>query len=343
MSYKVEEYDITGIRDSDLEPIVAVGNRLQSEAEPRASDLTIDEFRIFAHAPGRRQKHLVVRTESGEVAGIGTWNHPTDGTSADILRTMVGTVPEHRRKGVGTMILDYVTRAAEEMGRDTLEGWHHDTVPGGAAFAAAVGATGEFAMHQNVVLIADIDRQLMETWARIGEETAPGYSVRLYQDLLPEELLDDMAHLSHVLDRDMPRADDMEPRTWTAEHYDEMQRHYLEESEALTALAFHDTSGKAVGMSQIVRRKSDPTTWQVTVTMVDPEHRGNSLGKWVKGTVNVAALERWDGGVYQQTNKAFANEPMLAINHEMGFTHELTMTRVTVPTATARAYLVSRT
>jgi hypothetical protein len=77
--------------------------------------------------------------------------------------------------------------------------------------------------------------------------------------------------------------------------------------------------------------------------MVDPDHRGRSLGKWLKGAVNLAALEGWDGGVYQETGNAFTNEAMLAINHAMGFRHELTMTDVEIALDDALGYVASMT
>lgn len=343
VTYRLTEFDVDETSDDDLRPVLDAANLLEREQDPRASDMTLDELRIFTALPGMEQRAFVAWTDSGDVAAIGDWRHPTDGSSADVLNCAVRVLPEHRRHGIGTMMLRHLANAADQMARGKLQGWIFDTVPSGAAFVAAIGATtGDFAFQRNVVRIADLDRSLMDSWSRIGEERAAGYSIRLFEGLLPDEVLDDVAYLHMVLDRDMPRADDMEPREWTAQRYDEMQRHYARESEALTAIAYHDDSGRAVGLSQLARRKADPATWLVTVTMVDREHRGHSLGKWVKGVVNIAALERWEDGVHQETNNAFTNEAMLAINREMGFKHEYSMSYVTMTVDDARAYLDRR-
>lgn len=343
MTYKLNEVDVDRATDQELQPVLEVVNQLEREQDPRSSGLTVDELRVFSHEPGTTQQHVMITTPDGDIAGMGGWSYPSDGSNESVLHCMLGVVIEHRRNGVGRMLLEYLTESAENLRRSKLIGWHFDTVPAGADFVRAIGArTGDFAFHRNVVRVADIDRSLMERWARIGEERAPGYSMHLHEGLLPEELLEDMAHLHRILDRDMPRAEEMKPRKWTAESYDEFQRHFGKESEALTAIAIHDADGQAVGMSQIVRRKSDPKTWLVTVTMVDREHRGHSLGKWVKGTVNVAALDQWDGGEYQETNNAFSNEAMLAINRQMGFVHERSMFLASLDVTDARAYLMSR-
>jgi GNAT superfamily N-acetyltransferase len=342
LTYAIVEYSVDDMSDVELEPILDATNRINREAQPRAVAMTVDDLRTFAVSPGMIQHRYAVHDDSGRLVALGAARYPGDGTNADILICQIQVLPEHRRRGVGTLLLERVTGEAERLGRHTLQSWYLDTVPAAAAFVDAIGARRTLEFYENVLRIADLDRGLMESWSRIGQERAPGYSVRLIEGSLPEGLLADIAHLYYVLERDMPVSDGFEPRDWNAARVREMQEHYLEGVDSLVALAIHEGSGTAVGMSQLIRRKSDPTTWLVTVTMVDPEHRGRSLGKWLKGTVNVAALEQWPGGIYQETGNAFTNEPMLAINRAMGFEHEHTAVDCLLGVETARAYLASR-
>jgi len=158
----------------------------------------------------------------------------------------------------------------------------------------------------------------------------------------PESMLEDIAHLYYVLERDMPMTEGIEPREWSADLVASMQEHYQRGTQSISAVATHNESSRAVGLTQLIRRLNDPTTWIVTTTMVDPEHRGNGLGKWLKAAANLAALDRWPGGVYQETGNAVTNEAMLAINRQMGFEHELTTTDIEVEVEDARKYLESR-
>lgn len=342
MTYQLSEYDVSSMSDQDLKVIVDAANALSRESEPRAVDLTLDEFRIFTSSPGMTQHRYLVNDADGNLAAVGGARYPNDGTNTDLLLTTIRVLPEHRRHGIGTLMLRRLVELATERGRSRIQGVFFDTVPAGRAFAQTVGAEPTIDFHANVIPIADIDRELMRTWAELGAERAPGYSLELIDGPLPETRFSDVAHLYYVLERDMPMSDDFEPRDWNADRIEEMQEHYLKGTDALSALAIHDETGTAVGMSQMIRRKSDPTTWIVTVTMVDPAHRGKSLGKWVKGTVNVAAMERWEGGIYEETGNAFTNEAMLAINHAMGFQHEFTVTDCSISVAGAQAYLDSR-
>lgn len=342
LTFRLSEYEIGSLTDDELGPIVEAINLLSREAEPRAVDLTLDDFRIFAGSPGMTQHRYAVHDATGTVAALGGGRYPSDGTNPGLLLTTIRVLPAFRRKGIATMILSRLVDLAAELGRSRIQGFFFDTVPAGRQFARAVGAEERLDFHENVIRVADLDRDLMRSWSEIGAERAPGYTIELFEGPVPESRLSDIAHLYHVLERDMPMSQDFEPREWSADRVAQEQEHYLGGADSIAALAVHEDTHTAVGMSQMIRRKSDPTTWSVTVTMVDPDHRGKSIGKWVKGTVNIAALESWEGGVYEETGNAFTNEAMLAINHAMGFEHEFTITDCSVSIEDARGYLSSR-
>jgi GNAT superfamily N-acetyltransferase len=122
-----------------------------------------------------------------------------------------------------------------------------------------------------------------------------------------------------------------------------MVANFLEGVDLLSAIAVEDESGEPVGLSQLGKRHSDDTTWFVTTTMVDPDHRGHALGKWLKAAACLEALERWPRPIWMETGNAFTNEPMLGINHAMGFAHEFTMSEVEVGVDRVDTYLASRT
>lgn len=340
MGYRFEEVDFASMSNEALQPILDATNRANRESRPRSVDLTHDELR--ASAPGMVRRRFMVTGPGGEFSGFTEGRYPDDGTSPELLLCMLRVVPRHRRTGVGTAMLAHLVELAGELGRTRLKGYYFDTIPAGSAFALAVGAEPNLHFHENVLRLSELDRDLMETWAGLGDGRAPGYSLRLFDGEVPPRWHDDIAHLFVVLERDMPTAGDLDPREWDAGLVRETLDHILQSGDMISALAIHDKTETAVGISQLARRRSDPATWQVTFTMVDPDHRGRSLGKWLKGATNVEALERWEGGVYQETGNAFTNKAMLAINHAMGFEHELTITDCSVSIERAKAYLAGR-
>ncbi|MGH3650103.1 MAG: GNAT family N-acetyltransferase [Acidimicrobiia bacterium] len=343
MGSEIDEINLKEMSDEALTPVLHFVNELSRELHPRHVDLSLGDLRTFADFPGNIRRRFVVHEETGDLVAMSEVRYPDDGSNPDVLRCEIRVGTEHRRQGLGTMLLGHIAGIATELGRRTLLSWHFDTVPAGAAFARTVGAEEKLQFHDNVLRIEDLDVELMRSWATAGPERAPGYSVEVITGRWPQELLEGIAHLYYVLERDMPTSAGLEPREWTAELIDQMQNHLLQSIDALTAIAFEDATGDPVGMSQLIRRHSDPTTWTVTTTMVDPEHRGKAIGKWVKGAANLAALEAWKGGVNQETGNAFTNEAMLAINRAMGFEHEMTTTDVEIEVDDALAYVSSKT
>ncbi len=337
--YDIREIRIPELDDAELEPIVAGLNVLWSEREPRHIDFSVAEYRTYATGPGSVRHHYVATDKDGESAGFLALTYPDDGTTPRLLRTSIAVLPEHRRKGLATALLRIATDTARDLGREVLSGPYFDTVPAGQSFAEAIGATKTLDFHSNTVRIDDLDLEMLTGWQEQGPLRAPGYSVDIVEGMYPEDILEGMAHLYLVLERDMPQPENWEPRSWNAGFLKEWLGNFLKAVHLLTAIAFEDESGAPVGMSQLGRRHSEPTTWFVTTTMVDPEHRGHALGKWVKAAACLEALERWPAAEWMETGNAFTNEAMLGINHAMGFRHEFTMSEVEIGVEEAEDFL----
>ena len=342
MGVRIDEVDYDTLDDAGLEAILAITNGVSREANARFVDFELEEFRLLSSGPGRVRHRFVARDSNDEIVGVAEGSYADDDSNPSRLRAQISVDSDSRRSGVGTALLAELVELAQRLDRSTIHGWHFDTIPAGAEFARAVGATEGLQFHDNVLEIANLDRELMRRWRDEGPARAPGYSVEVIEGPWPGKLLGDIAHLYFVLERDMPLAEGIEPREWTPELVASMQSHYQQGTESISALAFEDSTGTVVGLTQLLRRIADPTTWIVTTTMVDPAHRGKGLGKWVKAAANLETLERWAGGVYQETGNAFTNEPMLAINREMGFEHELTTTDVELDPEVALEYLRSK-
>ena len=342
LGYSLHEWDIEALDEDRLRAIVDLTNEISAESEPRHTDLTTDEFRMFVNSPGRIRRRFVVRSGTDRPVAQLSTSYADDGSNPHRMRVSMAVAPQHRRRGIGSRLLGQAAEIARELGRSTLTGEVFDTVEAGGAFLTAVGGKRTLDHHLNSLKIADLDRDLLQQWVDQGPERAPGYLVNVFDGNFPDEYLDGLAHLYLVLERDMPTPDGQEPREWTPELVHQFMEHFLRGTEALTAVAIHDESGQAAGMSQLVRRTADPSKWIVTTTMVDPAHRGHALGKWVKGAVNLEALDRWPDGEYQETENAVTNDAMLRINHAMGFEHELTLAEVEVDVDQVEKYLASR-
>jgi GNAT superfamily N-acetyltransferase len=339
--YALSEYSLGDLSDAELEPIIRLSNLIGQEREPRHSDVTVEEARILFDSPGQVRRRFVVRDGNQPVA-MAVFQHADDDSNRNLLRVAITVAPDHRRKGIGTSLLARAAAAADELDRTLLSGEVFSTVPAGSAFANEVGGRSQMDFDTNVLDMADLDRQLMKGWVEEGSTRADGYTIRTFPGMFPDELLGGIAHLFMVLERDMPTPASWEERHYSAEEIREFLAHLLAAGETITAVAVHDATGEAAGLSQLYRRRAEPSTWQVITTMVDPKHRGHGLGKWVKGASNLMAQEIWGDARYQETSNAHTNEAMLAINRAMGFRHEYAMTNYEADLADVKSYLGRR-
>lgn len=340
--YTLEEFVAAELSDADQEALLDLFNRTAREREPRHEDYSKDEMLMVFGSPGEVRQRFLVRDDTGTSVALANAAYADDGSNPNRLRVAITVDPRHRRLGVGSVLLEAAVGVANETSRSRLTSFIFDTVAAGEEFVVAIGGYKTLDHHSNILPLVHLDRELMQQWVDEGPRRAPGYSVELIEGVYPDEILDQMAHLYFILERDMPTEEGLEPRNWDARQVAEFIGHFAEGGDMLTAIAFQDESGDAVGMSQLFRRSGAPKTWIVTTTMVDPEHRGRALGKWVKGAVNLAALERWPDGEYQETGNAKTNDAMLGINNAMGFEPELTVSEVAASVEAVEAYLATR-
>ncbi|MEA1902165.1 MAG: GNAT family N-acetyltransferase, partial [Actinomycetota bacterium] len=302
--YTIEEFDFEHLPESDVDALLALSNRVGAEREHRHRPLTREDLLVFVNMPGEVQKRFMIRDNSGVPVAQMSAGHADDGSNPHLLRVRLMVDADHRRCGLATALIAEAVAIAESQNRDSLTGIVFDTMEAGGAFLAAIGGERQVEHQQNLLSLKDLDTDLLHGWVDDGPSRAPGYSVQLVEGAYPEEILDQMAHLYFVLERDMPAPEGQDPRQRTGAEVAEFIAHFLRGGEILTAIAFGDETGEATGMSQLFRRHSDHETWLVTTTMVDPAHRGHALGKWVKAAVNLEALEKWPGGRYEETGNA---------------------------------------
>jgi len=340
--FSIEQFDPDTLDDRDSVALLDLTNTIGRERRPRSKPLGKEEMILFMNSPGQVRTRFMARNDQGHLIGQATGGYADDGTNPDTLSVSISVLPDYRRIGLGSTFLARLVDIAQDSGRTQLTSYIMDTVDASDAFLVAVGGVRTVEHHENYLRLEELDPDLLTNWVAEGPRHAPGYVVGIIEGPYPEEILEEMAHLYFVLERDMPTPDGQEPRTYDAKLVKEFVGHFLQGGEMLTAIATREDSGRVAGMSQLYRRHADPSTWMVTTTMVDPEHRGFSLGKWLKGAVNLRALSEWPDGVYQETGNAQTNEAMLAINHAMGFEPELTLSEVMVTVESAQSYLSSR-
>jgi GNAT superfamily N-acetyltransferase len=298
---------------------------------PELSGFKVADLRAFTRFRGKsRRWELLAAGEPGApVLGMALMEFPMleNPHSAEII---LAVHPEHRRRGVGTALVERMCERARDDSRRTLN--TIVDVPVGSAggeggegvreFATSVGfettLTGNL-RHLHVPLEQDLLDHLRQVVADARD--AADYRVHTLATPWPAEYLDDVCTLLGVMSTDEPAGDGERQ----AEHWDEER---VREDEGLlvsrrvgrlAAVAEHVPSGHLVAMTELCVADDSPRqSWQM-ITVVHPDHRGHRLGLAIK-LANLDLLARQAPAVQLvQTGNAAVNAPMIGVNEMMGF------------------------
>jgi GNAT superfamily N-acetyltransferase/RimJ/RimL family protein N-acetyltransferase len=235
--------------------------------------------------------------------------------------------PQHRRRGIGTRLLEEVYAAARRHHRSLIEIETVRAMPGGVARDEAGYRYLTNRAHQPGVTsirsrcqIADHagadEATLAEAWTH-----ADGYSLVHWRDAVPDEIIKDVAALQSRLMLDAPTGD----LTVEQQVYDADRVHSQEATELgrghhwYSTAARHDATGQIVARTKLSFETDDDTHARQRVTIVEPGHRGRRLGLIVKSAnhaytrAHVPALRVIDAW------NAEENTQMRAVNAMLGF------------------------
>ncbi|GGU69571.1 GNAT family N-acetyltransferase [Lentzea flava] len=290
---------------------------LRGYAEVRIAAQTADRPREPAPSPERIIESLretspgfsgivrLVALLDGEVAGV---------VSAGLLeRLATGSItvhPRHRRRGIGTALLEALLPELRAAGREALE---DRVAPGSAgehwALTHGFQVTASRVVQQ--LTVADVDPV---SW----ELPAPaGYRVERWTGETPEHLLVSLAATRRAI-HDAPDGD--HAPEWTPElvRAEEAQDRAAG-VERRAVVAVEEATGHVAAFTNVRLYPEDVehTFWQDTV--VAPRHRGRGLARFVKAQLLPWLLADRPELERIETGTASANAPMIRTNEALGF------------------------
>ena len=341
----IEEIDIRSMSDDDIVRTNAFSNAMAAEARPEDPPTPVESTRIgLENIPD-----FVVfrvfrgRAADGSFVASATVQWMKTDENKHMANANISVLSEYRGRGIARAMLPLILEAVEEDKRTLIMGSTSERVPAGAEFALAIGAESGLDLHVNRLVLAEVDRDLVQRWIDEGPSRAPGYSLVTVDGRYPDDLIDDIVDVMHVMN-DAPRDDlQMEDMKITVEQMREMEKGMLaQNAEHWSIFARHDESERFAGLTDVVWDPDQPETVFQGNTGVRPEHRGHALGKWLKAVMLKRVLEERPNVVDIRTGNADSNDAMLGINKELGFKPYIAAANWQVPTEKVRAYLASR-
>jgi GNAT superfamily N-acetyltransferase len=315
--------------DAGLAEGAAVLAASDKELWPELAGFSLRDITAFARFGGKSKRYLMVGARSerdGPILGVGLLEFPLlDNTHS--VEITVAVHPGHRRRGVGTAIVERMGELARADGRRSLNSivdvpvaQAHDHAS--LRFAPEAGFVANLSGNTRRLDLPLVPASAVELHRVVASAPhASDYRTLSFVTPWPDEFAEDEWTLLRVMSTDEPAGDgEREEEVWDAARmaeYDQLRQE--RGATKLCSVAQHVPSGRAVAMTEILVADDElHQGWQL-ITVVHPEHRGHRLGLAVK-LANLEFLARHAPGIsFVITGNAAVNAPMIAVNDMMGF------------------------
>lgn len=243
----------------------------------------------------------------------------------------------HRGRGIGSLLLAAVEKAARDAGRERLEAWADEPPATGETIRPKTGdgeAPADFSASRfglargyelsMVDILSSLDLSELELGVpdaakdATGPDSLAGYDIVTWVDRTPDEYLDAMVTMLRRFSKDVPQSEE----GWEEEQWDAARIRSAEKTSegagesVVTALAL---SGETpVAFTQQVGSDGQTAANQGALLVV-AEHRGRGLGRAVKDAAHRKLRETLPQCTRILTWNAAGNKHVLAINRALGY------------------------
>jgi mycothiol synthase len=341
---EIRRMDLATAGEEELRAAFQVNSLLRAERDPNAHPHTYEQFISELRSIPSMVSVTVWLAFDGDraVANADYASFRTE-ENQHLAQFSIGVLPEYRRRGIGTRLFALIAEIARRENRQTIGGATYSTVPAGEAVMRRIGATIGMTMQQNEQELAEVDRDLVRRWIDQAPERASGFELGWWDGPYPEESLEDVAAMLEATNL-QPRGEiDLEDMHFTVDMVREMESSFLASGKVRwTVYARERSTGRIAGFHEISFYPDWHDVIDVGFTGVFAEFQNRGLGRWLKAAMTQRILDELPDAKRVVTGNATVNEPMLNINHALGFRPAHQEVIWQMPVETAEAYLAGR-
>ncbi len=256
---------------------------------------------------------LLARDDAGTAVAGGIVVLPLR-DNRELAYVEVFTVPERRREGHGSAVVEAAGEVVEHAGRSRLVSepvWEMDAVdPAPQLFAEACGFRLDLMSAARELTLPAVLPPL---------QVAAGYALHTWRGRAPEEWVQGYTDVRQLINAEAPSGEHgLENEYWdVARTRAEEQQWAAQGRTPQVSIAVSD-AGTVVGHTQLLFSSDSPEVYQWD-TLVLPTDRGHGLGLALKVRTMQAAADLLRGRRRITTYNAAGNEPMIRVNEALGF------------------------
>lgn len=304
---RIRELDPRSASDEELLRLHALQEACAPPGEPfRAPALSLGYYR-HAQAKARRRRWVAEEGDAA-VATAGLFVLP------GLAQAELEVLPSHRRRGIGSNLLELMCAAAREEGVTSFFGHHFDAA--GAAFAAQAGARDDQ---------RDVRARLDLRSAQLPDPVVPaGWRLMTWIGAAPEELVHSFAKARDAM-RDAPMPGEMATAPTTVEDVRSIERTAALRGREVRVTVALDERGE-IGAFTDLRATPGAQAATTDDTAVAAWARSRGLGRAVKAESLRRLCADHPEVETVSTLNAEHNGAMRHINASLGFVPTLTLT-----------------
>ena len=271
--------------------------------------------------PGFTQRAWVVR--EGPVVVAAAHMILPEHDAPDHVFAHVLVDPAHRRRGLGTRLLEHLADRARAAGRARLfvdAPEPPDGPDAGSALLRRAGARLGMTETRRRLVLPPRDPHTLRDLETSARAAARGYRLVQWTGPTPTQWGADLAVLIARMSTDAPTGElAVPPRRWDADRVRERDSARLANGVRPVVTAAQAGDGHLVAYTEAVTCVVEDGFADQSDTLVAPAHRGHRLGLWIK-LANLELLLRAHPEVRAiDTFNADDNRWMIAVNEAMGF------------------------
>lgn len=251
------------------------------------------------------------------IFGYFTPDSPSYEGNKALAITEITIIPEFRRRGIATILLNNVYEKMVE--KDKMVAIGNSEEKDGKLFTIAIGGQIALTNIENRAYLKKIDWEMIENWASAGERKSPN-SRMMFFTRVPDDILKQYCEMYTETLNQVPLGElAIEDQIVTPETMRKSEEERAELGrEKITAIVIEE-NGDITAMSEFSYSPTNNTTMGQGLTSTVEKYRGRGIGKWIKAAMLLKARERYPTVKYISTHNATSNAPMLSINERVGF------------------------